>query len=608
MPRKDDFMKTESTITALYERLSRDDELSGESNSIVTQKRILTDYAKQHGFNNCMHYTDDGWSGGNFERPEWKRMIADIESGKIGTVIVKDMSRVGRDYLQTGYYTEVFFRQHHVRFIAISNNVDSIDQSSSEFAPFLNIMNEWYLRDASRKQKQAYQARGRAGLPTSNSVVYGYKKDPEDKHRWLIDEEAAEIVKRIFLMALSGNGPLMIAKALRDDKIERPSYYLETHGIQQSRHPNSLERPYDWEAKTIANILSRQEYLGHTVNFRTSKESYKDKRYIRNDPSDWQVIENTHDAIIDQETFDAVQKIRETIRRIDTTGVVNVLTGLVYCADCKQKMHNHRGGQWAKTHGGEIDPDSGLYLYDNYNCSTYSLTKNYSDRKCSGHYIRTHVLRSLILDTIRTSSAYAIANPDDFLMKLREQTKNQQVDEIKVIQKRIAKAEKRIGELDKTISRLFEEYALEHIPFARYDQLVRQYESEQAELTAAVSADQASIDAYRDDTDRSSKFLALAKKYTDFSTLTDDMILEFVDKIYVHAPDKSGIERIQEVEIYLKYIGKFELPSIPDETPMSEDEQKKLEEILKKREYNRNYYQNKRKAKRKANQQSAQKE
>ena len=213
----------------------------------------------------------------------------------------------------------------------------------------------------------------------------------------------------------------------------------------------------------------------------------------------------------------------------------------------------------------------------------------------------------MILDTIRTSSAYAIANPDDFLVKLWEQTKDQQIDEIKIIQKRIAKAEKRIGELDKTISRLFEEYALEHIPFARYDQLVRQYESEQAELKAAVAADQANIDAYQDNTDRSGKFLALAKKYTDFSTLTDDMILEFVDKIYVHAPDKSGVERIQEVEIYLKYIGKFELPSISDETPMSADEQKKLEEILKKREYNRNYYQNKRKDKRKASQQSARK-
>ena len=595
MPRKDDFMKTTSTITALYERLSRDDELSGESNSIVTQKRILIDFAKQHGFGNCKHYTDDGWSGGNFERPEWKRMIADIEAGRVGTVIVKDMSRVGRDYLQTGFYTEVFFRQHHVRFIAIANNVDSADQQSSEFAPFLNIMNEWYLRDCSRKQKQAYQARGRAGLPTSNSAVYGYKKDPADKHHLLIDEEAAAVVKRIFSMALSGNGPLMIAKALRDEKIERPSYYLETHGIQKSRHPKCLERPYDWEAKTVANILARQEYLGHTVNFRTQKESYKDKHYVKNDPSDWQIIENTHEAIIDQETFDAVQKLRGTIRRIDTTGAVNVLTGLVYCADCGQKMHNHRGGQWAKKHGGEIDPDSGLYLYDNYNCATYSLTKNYTDRQCSGHYIRTNVLRSLILDTVRTSSAYAIANPDDFLVKMREQSQKRQTDDSKDVRKRIAKAEKRSGELDKTISRLFEEYALDHIPFARYEQLVQQYESEQAQLKAAIAADQAILDSVESDADRSEKFLALARKYTDFSVLTDDMILEFVDKILVHAPDKSGVERVQEVEIFLNYIGKFELPETVVFTPTTEADQKALEEKMKRREYNRNYYHNKRK-------------
>ncbi len=584
-------MKSSDTITALYERLSRDDELTGDSNSIVTQKRILAEYAKQQGFLNCVHYTDDGWSGGNFDRPRWKDLIADIEAGKVSTVIVKDMSRVGRDYLQTGFYTEVFFRQHQVRFIAISNNVDSNEQSSAEFAPFINVMNEWYLRDLSRKQKQAYQSRGRAGLPTTNAVIYGYKKDPKQKHHWLIDEEAAGVVRRIFDLALSGKGPVMIAKVLRDDQVERPSYYLETRGIQQSRHPACLERPYDWEAKTIADMLARPEYLGHTVNFRTQKESYKSKRFVKNDPSEWQIIENMHEAIIDQETFDMVQKIRETVRRTNITGAANVLTGLVYCADCGQRMHNHKGGQWAKKHGGEIDPDSGLYLYDNYNCSTYSLTKNYTDRKCSGHYIRTVVLRELILETIRATSAYAIENPEAFVQRIREQTRLKHSDELQDLQRRMQKTQKRVAELDKLIQRLFEEYALEHIPFARYDQLVKQYEKEQAELKAALEADSAEIDAFQSDTDRSDKFLALARRYTDFSALTDEMILEFVDKILVHAPDKSGTERVQIVEIFLKYIGKFELPqSIETGAATSVEEQRAMEEKQKRREYNRQYY------------------
>ena len=264
-----------SRITALYERLSHDDELLGDSNSIVNQKAMLESYAEQHGFSNCHHYTDDGYSGGNFERPSWKRMLADIEAGKVGAVLAKDMSRIGRDYLQTGFYTEVVFRQHNVRFIAIGNGVDSADANSSEFVPFLNIMNEYYLRDCSRKQIAAYQARGKAGKPTTNNPIYGFKRDPEDKHHWLIDEEAAAVVKHIYQLSVNGKGPQQIASILRDEKIERPSVYLARLDRGTRKTDADTSRPYDWNATTVASMIAKPEYMGHTVNFRSHKESYK---------------------------------------------------------------------------------------------------------------------------------------------------------------------------------------------------------------------------------------------------------------------------------------------------------------------------------------------
>ena len=277
-------------ITALYERLSRDDEAAGDSNSIVNQKMLLENYAAQRGFTNCVHYTDDGWSGGNFERPDWKRLIADIEAGKVGCVIAKDMSRIGRDYLQTGFYTEVLFREKGVRFIAIGNSVDSADRSSGEFVPFLNIVNEWFLRDCSRKQCAAYQARGNAGKPTTNHAIYGYRKDPEDKHHWLIDEDAAAVVRRIFHLSMEGHGPHEIASILRDDRIERPSVYMGKRGQGTQRNSYDDSRPYDWSGTSVSNILAKPEYMGHTVNFRSYKESYKDKHAIKRPPEEWTVF------------------------------------------------------------------------------------------------------------------------------------------------------------------------------------------------------------------------------------------------------------------------------------------------------------------------------
>ena len=315
-------------ITALYERLSRDDDLTGDSNSIINQKKLLEDYAKEHGFTNCVHFTDDGWSGANFDRPNWKRMIAAIEAGEVSHVLVKDLSRVGRDYLQVGFYTEVMFREHGVRFVAIANGVDSDKRESSEFAPFLNIMNEWYVRDSSRKIKSVLRAKGMSGIHTNSIGIYGYKKDPNDKNHWIVDDEAAEVVRRIYRMAIEGKGPYEIARILASEKVERPSYYLTQRGLGKHKTSYNPDEPYTWRGGTVADILSKPEYIGHTVNFRTYKESYKDKHSKMTPKEDLVIFENTQEAIIDKETWERVQTLRKTIRRTDTIGTANPLTGL----------------------------------------------------------------------------------------------------------------------------------------------------------------------------------------------------------------------------------------------------------------------------------------
>ena len=374
-------------ITALYERLSRDDDLTGDSNSIINQKKLLEDYAREHGFTNCVHFTDDGWSGANFERPNWKRMIAGIESGEIGYVLVKDLSRVGRDYLQVGFYTEVMFKERGVRFIAIANGVDSDKRESSEFAPFLNIMNEWYVRDSSRKITSVLRARGMSGKHTNSHCIYGYKKDPNDKDHWIIDEEAAEVVRRIYRMALESKGPYEIARILALEKVERPSYYLAQRGVGKHQSNFNPAERYTWRGGTVADILSKPEYMGHTVNFRTYKESYKDKRSRMTPKEDLVIFENTQEAIIDKETWERVQSLRKTIRRTDTIGAANPLTGLMFCADCGAKMYNHRGGaglarDWAGRPNGRKRPER-----DEYNCSRYDLGNQHYDRYCTTHLI-----------------------------------------------------------------------------------------------------------------------------------------------------------------------------------------------------------------------------
>lgn len=577
-------------ITALYERLSRDDDLAGDSNSVANQKRMLESYAAQHGFMNCVHYTDDGWSGGSFDRPDWNRLIADIEAGKVGCVIAKDMSRIGRDYLQTGFYTEVMFREKGVRFIAIANGVDSDVRSSSEFAPFLNIMNEWYIRDCSRKVTAVVHAKGMSGKRVTTSVIYGYRKDPDAPEHWLIDEEAAAVVRRIFRMTIDGMGPYQIARVLTEEKVERPAYYLgkRGQGVHQSR--DYSDTPYTWLATTVASILGKPEYMGHTVNFRTFKESYKDKRQKRASPEDWVIFENTHEAIVDKQTWELVQGLRKTTRRTDSTGEANPLTGLVYCADCGARMYNHRGSMGpARDYLGNPIPGRRKPDRDEYRCPTNSRARQTFQSACSMHYIRTAALRELILEAIRTASAYAISNEAEFIEKVRAASEVQQEAAAKELKRKLNRDRKRHKELDGLFKKLYESYAGGKLTEKRYDMLSAEYEREQAELEASIEKAQAELDRFNADTARADRFIALAKQYTDFSELTTPMINEFVDKILVHEADRSSGERVQEVEIYLKFIGKFDVP-VQEPTAEELAEQERLRKKReKKREYNRRY-------------------
>ncbi len=569
--------QTEGKITALYERLSRDDELTGDSNSIVNQKKYLEGYAEQQGYDNCIHYTDDGYSGGNFERPAWKRLIADVEAGKVAHIIVKDMSRIGRDYLQTGFYTEVMFRQYGVHFVAVANNVDSDDLNSNEFAPFLNIMNEWYLRDLSKKQRAAIKVKGESGKPTSNSAIYGYKKDPNDKYHWLIDEEAAEVVRRIFRLTIDGFGPYEIARILFEDKIETPAVYFAKRKIGLWKSKEEFPNPYNWSGFIVGQILSKPEYMGHTVNFRYHKLSYKDKHTVKNPEENWLIFENTHEAIVDKETWELAQKLRKTPRRIDTFGEANPLTGLVFCADCGEKMYNHR------SRGGK---ENNFYPSDFFDCSTYTLSRQKRYKACTGHYITTKNLRTLILDTIRTVSTLAISNQDEFIEKVRNASQLRQVEAAKEIKRKLNKERKRIAELDNIIKKLYESFATGKISEERFDSLMAEYEAEQKSLQVSVDEADKLLSSFNEDTDRAEKFIALAKKYTNFSELTTMMINEFIDKIIVHAPERVDGERTQEVEIYLNFIGHFELPE-PELTP---EELKRQETLRRHRIKNRERY------------------
>jgi len=570
-------------ITALYERLSRDDEQFGDSTSIVNQKKMLETYAREHDYTNIRHYTDDGYSGGSFDRPGWNEMIKDVEDGKISTVIVKDMSRVGRNYLEVGYYTEVYFSQKDIRFIAISNNVDSEDQTSSEFAPFLNIMNEWYLRDCSNKIKATKRSMGNAGVHLATIPCYGYKKDPNDKHKWVIDEEAAEVVRLIFRLCIEGLGTTQIAHALRDRKIVTPSYHAALNNT--GRFKNNIEalEPYNWSSGSIKNILCRPDYIGYTVNFKSHNKSYKEKKNIKNSPDQWAVFEGTQEPIIDRYTYQLAQKLIGTPRRHDTLGEANPLTGLVFCADCGAKMYNHRAKPFVDRYG-KKQPG-----FDGYDCSLYKLSyRKTSGLKCFSHHISTKALRELVLYVIQSACKNAITDREEFVKKVQTTAEQANSFSDDAEKNTYSSNKKRYQELDHLYKKAYESYASGLIKENKFIKISQSYEAEQEKVSADIREYEEKQEARKDWNNDMNYFFSLVDKYTSIEKLTPQILNEFVDKILVHKAEKIDGRRVQKVEIYLNGIGKIEI-SEPEKSPEQEKiDQYWREKYQRRREYELN--------------------
>ena len=560
-------------ITALYERLSRDDELQGESNSITNQKHFLEDYARKNGFVNIRHFTDDGVSGTTFDREGFQSMIAEVEAGNVAVIIVKDMSRFGRDYLKVGFYTEVMFKEKGVRFIAINNGIDSSNQQDSDFTPFLNIMNEWYARDSSRKIQAIFKARMQEGKRVSPSVPYGYRRDPDDKQHLIIDPQPAAVVRHIFKLVLEGNGVNRIADILYADKILIPSAYAEKY-YPENQHSKSFHDPIRWTNQTIIHILEKREYMGHTVLGKTISESYKTKKRRKATEDELMIFENTHEAIIDEETWNNVQRLIETKRRPKKNGAPPCrLSGLLYCADCGSKL-SHRYNSRNK-----YDADN------SYGCSSY---RQYT-RNCTMHYIRVSVVEKLILETIREVSAYALSNEKEFVKKVREASDVQQEATMKEYRRRLGKAKRRHEELDDLVKKLYESFATGKIPEKHFDRLLSGYDNEQTTLEAEMQELQTGLDRYGADSVRADRFLELVKRYTDFSELTTPMLNEFIEKVVVHEADKSTGDRVQKVDIYLNFIGAFTVPKMEAALTAEQEarEQRKLQARNREREQNR---------------------
>ncbi|HES5799658.1 TPA: recombinase family protein [Streptococcus pyogenes] len=550
-------MRNFEKITALYERLSRDDELEGESNSIVNQKKILEEYASKNNLTNIIHFTDDGISGTQFDRPGFMEMMNGVNTGNIGCIIVKDMSRLGRDYLKVGQCMEIL-RQKGVRLIAINDNVDSFYRED-DFTPFRNIMNEWYARDTSRKIQSTFRSKGESGKHTASTPPYGYIKDEKDKDKWIVDEKAAQIVRRIFNLTMDGAGPYKIAKILEADKIDIPAYHQKKlgYGLHQSKN---FEYPYRWCSSTIASILKKKEYLGHTVNFKTRKH-FKDKKskYVSED--NWLIFENTHEAIIDQETFDNVQRIRGNVKRYpDGWGEYHPLTGLMYCADCGSKMYVHRT--------------------NNYKNIPYYVCSNYKKVPCgtlcpSAHRIKAEVVLNLIQETLKDIKNYLDEDNEAFIHSIQNEMEEKEKAHIEKKKIRLTESQNRLQELERLMCRIYEDMILNKIPNNRYEILNNQYETEQLTLSKEIKDLELVISRYEKETDKARKFISLISRYENFDNLTNTMINEFVKKIIIHERDRKGSQTSkQKIEIYFNFIGNYEVPK----EELSEEERSKLEE------------------------------
>ena len=557
-------------ITPLYERLSRDDELQGESNSISNQKQMLEDFARRNGLPNPTHFTDDGISGTRFDRPGFLAMMEEVEAGRVEAIVIKDMSRLGRDYLKVGQVMEVL-RQRGVRLIAINDGVDSL-KGDDDFTPFRNIMNEFYARDTSRKIRSVFKSKGMSGKHLTGTVIYGYLWD-ENREHWLVDEEASEVVRRIFSLTLEGYGPYQIACKLSADRIEIPVVHLArfNEGVNRSK---PVKDPYGWGSSTIVNILKKREYLGHTINFKTRKH-FKDKKshYVSED--EWTIFENTHEAIIDQQTFDLAQKIRSNVRRYPNGwGEAAPLTGLLYCADCGGKMYVHR------TNNGKRISQYTCSNYTKVPCGTLCLTQ---------HRINESAVLTLVSDTLRAIAEYSRNDRTEFIHTVQETQVAQQSADISKKRRRLAAAQKRTGELEKLICKIYEDNALGKLPDARYKALDAQYAKEQDALEIEIAELEKAVTGYEQSQKSAEKFIALIDKYENFDTLTNTMLNEFVEKILVHERARKGSQdTTQEIEIYFNFLGRYIPPSLQP-VPLTPEEQ---EELQKKEERKDRLHQN----------------
>ena len=563
----------------IYIRLSKEDLKKGkdDSNSVKNQRDLLNDFYRRNidEFESITEYVDDGHTGTDANREDFQRLLADVMSGKINCVIVKDLSRFARNYSDAGSLIDNLFVQMGVRFISLAENVDSYknpDSVSNIIVPITNVMNEFYARDTSRKIRSVFKSKGMSGKHLTGTVIYGYLWDEKREH-WLVDEEAAAVVRHIFALAMEGYGPYQIATKLSEEKIEMPAVHLARYGEGVNKN-KAFADIYRWSASTVVEILKKQEYLGHTVNFKTRKH-FKDKKSHYVDESEWTIFENTHEAIIDQETFDNVQRIRGNARRYpDGFGEAHPLTGLMYCADCGGKMYVHR------TYNGKRVPQYTCGQYGKYPIGSLCPTQ---------HRIKAEAVLTLIADMLRAIAEYSRNDRAEFIRTVQETQAAQQTADISKKRKRLAAAQKRAGELEKLICKIYEDNALGKLPDARYKALDTQYAKEQDALEIEIAELEKAVTGYEQSQKSAEKFIALIDKYENFDTLTNTMLNEFVEKILVHERARKGSQdTTQEIEIYFNFLGRYIPPSLQP-VPLTPEEQ---EELRKKEERKDRLHQN----------------
>ncbi|MCL2884211.1 MAG: recombinase family protein [Oscillospiraceae bacterium] len=522
-------------ITACYERLSQEDKNDGESNSIQNQKRILERYCKDHGYTPIRHYDeDDGYSGTNFNRPGFQRMLADVKAGKVARVIVKDMSRFGRDYLQVGMYTDIVFPEYGVHFVAVNDGVDST-RGENEFAAIRNVFNEMFARDTSKKIRSTWQSKGKSGEHLATTPPYGYMKSPADKKRWVIDEGAAAVVQKMYSLCMAGKGPAMIATWLQEHKILCPSAYWKSKGLSGTK-PSS-KNPYKWSSEVVSKILSRIEYLGYTVNFKTCKQSYKSKKKVFNDPNDWAIFENTHEPIVEESVFSIVQNIRKSRQRRTRQGTAGLFSGLLYCDDCDAKMYLCR-------------PHRNKPSDDYYICS------GYRKGECTLHRNKIVVLHEIILKNLRDAISYVTHHENDFIREAIDISTRERDREYAVKKETLEKSEKRIAELDVIVKRLYEDNVTGKLTDERFIKLSRDYELEQDNLKSLAEAMRQELKQQEQKKSSVKSFIAAAKKYTDLQALDTTILHEFIDRIFISAKDEKN--KTCKIRIVYNFIGAFD--------------------------------------------------